>query len=127
MEIGLWLWLPFLTAFFIALVFLGAKEVLDRQRNKERGIDSVVHPPPRERIIDDLYVLDRPEGPREVMSLMTVKEVMDILNANPSSRLLLICVFVRKMSMIDRMGLLLPGNGLKEIKKIEKPGACWNA
>ena len=83
MEIGLWLWVPFLTAFFIALGFLGMKEVLDRRRNKEGGPDPVGLPPSRERIIDDLYILDCPEGPREVMSLMTVKEVMDILEREP--------------------------------------------
>lgn len=106
MEIGLWLWVPFLVAFFIALVFLGMKEVLDRQRNKEGDSDSVVLPPSREWIIDDLYILDCPEGPREVLSLMTVKEIMDILEREPKFEVV-IDMRIREQDAYDRpLGLL---------------------
>ena len=101
METDLWLWLPFLVTFLIALASLGVKEMLSQRRHREGESDSVILPPSREQIVDDLYILDRPEGPREVMGLMTTKEVADILEREPKFDIV-IDMRIREQDVFDQ-------------------------
>ena len=101
MEAGLWLWLPFLVTFLIALASLGVKEMFSQRRRREGESDSVILPPSREQIVDDLYILDRPEGPREVMGLMTTKEVTDILEREPKFEIV-IDMRIREQDVFDQ-------------------------
>ena len=54
-----------------------------RRRGEKEGIIFTPPPPSRSQIVDDLYILDQPAGPRKIMRLMTTKEVMDILEREP--------------------------------------------
>ena len=101
METDLWLWLPFLVTYLIALASLGVKEMLSQRRHREGESDSVILPPSREQIVDDLYILDRPEGPREVMGLMTTKEVADILEREPKFDIV-IDMRIREQDVFDQ-------------------------
>lgn len=75
--------LPPLLIFFTILSCLEITDALRRRQNKKKESESVVDFPSRDEVVDDLYILHHTEGPREVMGLMTVKEVMDILEREP--------------------------------------------
>ena len=79
MELVLLFALTFLA--ILALLEVGAAR--QRRRGKREGAILIDPPASRMQIVDDLYVLDHPAGPRKVMRLMTTKEVMDILEREP--------------------------------------------
>ena len=81
--------LPPLLIFFTILSCLEITDALRRRQNKKKESESVVDLPSRDEVVDDLYIVHRTEGPREVMGLMTVKEVMDILEREPKFEVVL--------------------------------------
>ena len=75
--------LLFALTFLAILALLEAGAARQRRRGKREGAILIAPPASRMQIVDDLYVLDHPAGPRKVMRLMTTKEVMDILEREP--------------------------------------------
>lgn len=75
--------LLYVLTFLAILGLLEGGHAQQRRRGQKEGIIFTPPSPSRSQIVDDIYILDQPAGPRKIMRLMTTKEVMDILEREP--------------------------------------------
>lgn len=74
--------MPWHVVFYLSLALFSLPYIRRRRRERRRA-DGIIRQLPPERIMENFDLLNRPGVPEQVVSLMTTKEVMDILERDP--------------------------------------------
>lgn len=74
--------MPWHVIFFLGLA-LGSLPFIRRRRRERRRADEIIHSVTPEQIMENFDLLNRRGVPEQVVSLMTTKEIMEILEREP--------------------------------------------